>query len=229
LFSKLLAGGLSAGVMLVWWPLVFEQDGPTSWVLRGLLWTLCFEILLLCFAPVEKALLQSAAAQRARQRLGTLTAPARQAAERRRLAALGTTAAFALSIPVGLVVTGADHLKAPAAPKTVNITKVTKVVRPVKVQRQVIVKNREVPVTVYRAVAAPSAAVVTPSQMPIKRVASPAPSKAPSATQTEVTPTVKTPVQSKPTVIKEKPVVTPGVAPVTSPSPTEQPAPDAAS
>src|SRR4051794_11226326 len=53
LVSKLLAGGLSAGVFLLWWPERFPAEGLSWLVLRGVLWTMAFEILLLAFSPLE--------------------------------------------------------------------------------------------------------------------------------------------------------------------------------
>jgi len=55
LVSKLLAGGLSAGVFLLWWPSSFPVEGLEWLVLRGVLRTLCFEVLLLAFVPLATA------------------------------------------------------------------------------------------------------------------------------------------------------------------------------
>ena len=50
--SKSIAGGLSAGVVLLWWPVLFEDvDTVTSWFVRGVAWTLLFELLLLALIP----------------------------------------------------------------------------------------------------------------------------------------------------------------------------------
>src|SRR3954462_3679695 len=54
--SQPLAAGLSAGVFLIWWPEHHAATGLASLVLRGALWTLTFELLLLAFAPLERQL-----------------------------------------------------------------------------------------------------------------------------------------------------------------------------
>src|SRR4051794_25861205 len=54
LFSKLLAAGLSAGLFLIWWPEHHATAGLASLVVRGALWTLSFELLVLAFTPLER-------------------------------------------------------------------------------------------------------------------------------------------------------------------------------
>src|SRR4051794_38912299 len=54
LVSKILAAGLSAGLFLIWWPQHHATTGLTSLIVRGALWTLSFELLLLAFAPLER-------------------------------------------------------------------------------------------------------------------------------------------------------------------------------
>jgi hypothetical protein len=57
LLSKSIAGGLSAGVVLLWWPVLFDQvDTITAWFVRGVAWTVCFELLLFALIPFERAL-----------------------------------------------------------------------------------------------------------------------------------------------------------------------------
>lgn len=53
--SKLLAAGLSAGMFLVWWPAHHPMTGIGALVVRGALWTLVYEMLVLAFAPLERA------------------------------------------------------------------------------------------------------------------------------------------------------------------------------
>jgi hypothetical protein len=50
LISKVLAAGLAAGVFLLWWPAHLPATGVQWLVLRGLSWTLAFEILVLSSA-----------------------------------------------------------------------------------------------------------------------------------------------------------------------------------
>jgi len=59
LLSKLLAAGLSAGLFLIWWPEHHPTAGLSSLVLRGALWTLTFELLLLAFAPLERQVVRA--------------------------------------------------------------------------------------------------------------------------------------------------------------------------
>jgi hypothetical protein len=54
LISKLLAAGLSAGLFLIWWPEHHATAGLTSLIVRGALWTLCYELLLVAFTPLER-------------------------------------------------------------------------------------------------------------------------------------------------------------------------------
>src|SRR6476661_3467273 len=78
LLSKLVAGGLSAAVILLWWPRFFPADNATTWLIRGVIWTLSFELLLHALLPVERALWDStvgsrvlAGASKAGDRLGS--------------------------------------------------------------------------------------------------------------------------------------------------------------
>jgi hypothetical protein len=54
--SKLIAGGLSAGVVLLWWPRFFPHDSAGTWVARGIAWTLLAEILVVALSPLEHVL-----------------------------------------------------------------------------------------------------------------------------------------------------------------------------
>ena len=54
LISKLLAAGLSSAIFLIWWPRHMPDAGLAWLVLRGVLWTAAFELLLLGAGPLEK-------------------------------------------------------------------------------------------------------------------------------------------------------------------------------
>ena len=55
--SKSIAAGLSTGVVLLWWPVLFDRvDTVTSWLARGVAWTVLFELLLVALLPFELAL-----------------------------------------------------------------------------------------------------------------------------------------------------------------------------
>ncbi|HEY8582545.1 MAG TPA: hypothetical protein VIL49_06345, partial [Capillimicrobium sp.] len=81
LTSKLLAGGLAAGIVLVWWPRHYPTDGLEWLVLRGIVATLGFELMLLAYAPIEDRLAARLSRRRAfgalRERAAAVPAPAR--------------------------------------------------------------------------------------------------------------------------------------------------------
>jgi hypothetical protein len=72
--SKLFAGGLSAGVILLWWPMFFHTDSVKMWLCRGVAWTLCFELLLLALSPFEAELWATHHGERLSRRAQAATA-----------------------------------------------------------------------------------------------------------------------------------------------------------
>lgn len=165
LLSKLIAGGLSAGIVLAWWPVIFTHDGAASWVWRGVAWTLCYELLHAAIEPLEHALLNTRAAQAAGRHVQRLLTPVRRAASRRPALSLGALAATVLAVPGGLLASGADNAaqEADRAARPVRITKVTKITKVVKpVEKRTIVRR----VTV--------AAAPSPSPIPVAPVTAPA-------------------------------------------------------
>jgi hypothetical protein len=56
LVSKISASGLSAGVFLLWWPAHVASQGGDVLLARGVLWAAAFELLLLGFRPLERAI-----------------------------------------------------------------------------------------------------------------------------------------------------------------------------
>ena len=139
LLSKVIAAGLAAGVFLLWWPAHLPSTGVQWLVLRGLAWTLAFEVLALSFVPLERmatrALTRRRAAGRAhrvRSRLAAAPAPAR--------ASGAVMLAFTgLLLPV-LLLLHTGHLPAqPAAHTTQVVRKV--VVRKVVHERTVVVRE----------------------------------------------------------------------------------------
>jgi hypothetical protein len=138
--SKSIAGGLSAGVVLLWWPVLFEDvDTVTSWFVRGVAWTLCFELLLLALVPFERALWETAHGERIARSVGNAGSRLHSGSHRSRIGRLSGVAALALAIPVVLVVAGLGEqapARAEAQPvRPINVVRVTKVVRPVTVKR----------------------------------------------------------------------------------------------
>jgi len=137
--SKSIAGGLSAGVVLLWWPVLFaEVDTVTSWFVRGVAWTVCFELLLVALIPFERALWETGRGERISRTMGSAGMRLHSGSHRRRISRLSAVATMALAVPVVLLVAGLHkqapaQAEAPAAP--IKVVRVTKVVRPVTVKR----------------------------------------------------------------------------------------------
>jgi hypothetical protein len=145
LLSKSIAGGLSAGVVLLWWPVLFEDvDTVSSWFVRGVAWTACFELLMFFLIPFERALWETSSGERLVGRVGAAQSRLHAGSHRRRLSRLSAVATFAMAVPCALLVTGLQqHPPANAGEpvvrpiKVVRVTKVVKVVRTAPVQRPV--------------------------------------------------------------------------------------------
>jgi hypothetical protein len=166
--SKSIAGGLSAGVVLLWWPVLFDEvDTVTSWFVRGVAWTVCFELLLFALIPFERALWDTARAERIVQRVGSAGLRIDSGSHRRRIGRLSAVAGVALAVPVALLVAGL-HAQLPvraeaATPRPVKVVRVTKVIRPVTVQR--VVQQ------------APQPEVTAPAPAPTRSTEAPAPKR----------------------------------------------------
>src|SRR5919197_862393 len=102
LVSKVLAGGLSAGVFVVWWPAHVPAQGGEWLLARGLLWTLAFELLLLAFRPLERTV-----GDAVRRREARAMAP-------RRIAPLLALAAVAAAAPVAMLSGARAPIASPA-------------------------------------------------------------------------------------------------------------------
>ncbi len=117
LIPKVLAGGLSAGIFLLWWPAHVTATGGEWLFVRGILWSLAFEVLLLAYSPVEKAVMGAVRAREPR-RLGTP-----------RVARLLTFAAVAVAVPLVMLAGSRPPASAPAraaAPKVIVKREVVK-------------------------------------------------------------------------------------------------------
>ena len=160
--SKSIAGGLSAGVVLLWWPVLFaEVDTVTSWFVRGVAWTVCFELLLVALIPFERALWETGRGERISRTMGSAGIRLHSGSRRRRMSRLSAVATMALAVPVVLLVAGLHkqapaHAEAPATP--IKVVRVTKVVRPVTVKRIV----EQTPVQQGYPTAAPQQAAPAP-------------------------------------------------------------------
>ena len=137
--SKSIAGGLSAGVVLLWWPVLFEEiDTVTSWLVRGVAWTVCFELLLVALVPFERALWETTRGERISTRVGAAGSRLHAGSPRRRIGRLSAVATVATVVPVGLLVMGLNqHGPASAEAKPVAPVKVVRVTRVVNVKRVV--------------------------------------------------------------------------------------------
>jgi hypothetical protein len=105
--SKSIAGGLSAGVVLLWWPVLFDRvDTVTSWFARGVAWTVLFELLLCsrCI-PFERAHVGDGAARTSRP--AASAPPGGSTPARRGAASAGSAPRLdRVLLPVVLLVTG---------------------------------------------------------------------------------------------------------------------------
>jgi hypothetical protein len=126
LLGKLIAGGLSAAVILVWWPAFFPSDSIDSWLARGVVWTLAFELVTHALSPLEDALWETAGGLRLRRW-------ARACAPRR----LGGTALLACSVAAvaAVLLSVAPDRPRERVASAQAVKHVTKVERVVRVER----------------------------------------------------------------------------------------------
>jgi hypothetical protein len=173
LVSKVSASGLSAGVFLLWWPSHIPSQGTEVLLLRGVLWALAFEVLLIAFRPLERAI---AGAVRGRE-AGAL-AP-------RRIAPLLALAAVAAAAPVMMLCGARAPIAAPAraaAPEVivkreilrreVVVRRVSRVVRvPVPTATPATTAPAPAPTAVGRTAVAPKATIATKKRTATKAAA----------------------------------------------------------
>jgi hypothetical protein len=230
LLSKVIAAGLAAGVFLLWWPAHLPSAGVPWLVLRGLAWTLAFEILVLSFVPFERmatrALVrrrEGGRAARVRRRLAAAPAPAR--------ASGAVMLAFTGLLLPGLLLLHSGRL--PAAQPVAHTTKVVRkvVVRRVVHERTVVVREAAPAAAPnpVRAAAAPAAIAAAPKRaarkIPTSKAAAPSSTKPP-AKKTTSSPatTTKTPTAA-PAVLPDPAAA---AAPADPPSAAAQADPTAA-
>ena len=170
--SKLLAGGLSAGVILLWWPMFFHTDSVMMWLCRGVAWTLCFELLLLALSPFEAELWATHRGERLSRRAQAATAKLHHDSPRRRMGRFGVLAGMALALPLALIALGlGSHIPAqkPMAPRVTQVTRVVHVVKPVRVERVVKIRTVAKPVPSQTAYSPPAALNQAPTRPATKR------------------------------------------------------------
>jgi hypothetical protein len=207
--SKVIAAGLAAGVFLLWWPAHLPSSGAQWLVLRGLAWTLAFEVLVLAFAPLERmaagALARRRAVAQARRVRGALAAapaPARKGG--------AVLLAFTgLLVPALLLAHTGRPAKRPAAQPTT-------IVRKVVVRRQVV--RRET--VIVRAPAAPVSTYAAPA--PAAKSAKPKAGDTRSKPAPTIDPAAEQPAPKTTTTVPADP------ATVTQPAEAAAPVPDAA-
>jgi hypothetical protein len=180
--AKLIAGGLSAAVILVWWPAFFPADTVASWLARGVIWTLAFELFTYTFTPLERALWETAPGRRLRTRAlrqgGGLP-----------LGRSATLACSALVVVAFLLTLAPEQTRKRAAARTTQVTEVHRVVRvvrrPVEVTR--VVSAPRTPARSGSAPAPVAARPAAPADHPAPRTA-PAPRRQqqPASTQAPV-------------------------------------------
>jgi hypothetical protein len=180
LISKVLAAGLAAGIFLIWWPAHLPTTGVEWLVLRGVAWTLAFEILVVSFCPLEniatRALARRRAAAKAHRVRDALAAAPAQAK-----ASGAVLLAFTGLLLPGLMLAHAGRPPARPAPHPTQVVRKV-VVRKVVRQKTVVVRTAapvvQAPAPVTRTQPAPTVHVVAskPTAKP------PATKKKPAAT-----------------------------------------------
>jgi len=159
--SKLLAGGLSAGLVLLWWPHFFPTDTVTSWLGRGVVWTLAFELLLIALSPLEAALWTTEPGERLTRRVAAARGILEHPSPRRMMGRRAAVASCAMAVPLVLIGAGL-HANIPlshkSSAKVTNVTRVVRVVRPVEVKRVVRTRTirEQVPMAMAQAPAQPT-------------------------------------------------------------------------
>src|SRR4051794_36969422 len=183
--SKLLAGGLSTAVVLLWWPRFFPADSVESWLIRGIVWTLCFEVMLPPSRPPEDALWETTGGRRLEGKAAAASRALGAESPRRRLGASGIVASLALTAPVVALLLGPPHRPQPSQ-VTRHVTEVRQIVRVVR--KKVVAQVPATPSTAPVAPTSPGRASVGSKR---HAAAAPRPKKS-----TKPAPTKRTPQSS---------------------------------
>jgi hypothetical protein len=205
LLSKVIAAGLAAGVFLLWWPAHLPSAGVQWLVLRGLAWTLAFEILVLSFVPFERMATRALV----RRREGGRTARVR-----RRLAAAPAPARASGAVMLaftGLLLPGLLLLHSGRLPAAQPVAHTTKVVRKVVVRRVVhertVVVREAAPAAARDPVSAAAAAPVAVAPKRAAKKTSTSKAAAPSSTKRAAKKTTPTPAAKTKTTAPAAPVL----------------------
>jgi hypothetical protein len=153
-------------VVLLWWPAFFPAQSATSWLGRGVVWTLVLELLLIALSPFELALWNTNCGARLSQRFEAKRALLDDPSAKGRMGRRAVLAVAALTVPLAVIAVGVgrhipDGGTPPPAPRVTKVTRVVRVVKPVRVERVVKIKTvsqqvpaeavSEAPVSVNRA------------------------------------------------------------------------------
>lgn len=135
----------------------FPTDSVTTWLCRGIVWTLSSELLIVALSPFELALWSTHRGERISQRVEAKKSLLDHESARRRIGRRAALAIVTLMVPLALIAVGVgQHIPtshAATPPKVTQVTRVVRVVKPVRVQR--VVKIRTVSEQVPVAVATP--------------------------------------------------------------------------
>jgi outer membrane biosynthesis protein TonB len=199
LISKVLAGGLAAGVFLFWWPAHLPSTGGEWLVLRGLAWALAYEVLMLSFCPLENLAARSMPRRRTADRARRVLSAAPQPAKAGGAVLLACTG---LLLPATMLAHARNPLSKPA-PRLVQVVREI-VVRKVVRQKTVVVR--------------PPAVVQTPAPVPRADSVTPAPAAKKQRKPATSKPATKAKAEAKQTTTKAEPEQDPAPTPATTPS-----------
>jgi hypothetical protein len=162
----------------------FPTDSVSTWLGRGVVWTLSFELLLVALSPFELALWNTHRGERITRKVEAKRALLDHDSPKRRIGRRAALATAALALPLALIAVGvSSHIPtghAVTPPKVMQVTRVVRVVKPVRVQRVVKIRtvSEPVPVVSQSTYSAPAAAMRTRAHKrasaPTKHVSAPA-------------------------------------------------------
>jgi hypothetical protein len=163
IISKLLAGGLSAAVVLLWYPLFFPTDSVESWLIRGVVITLAYEILVQSLSPLERALWETSQAKQVR------AGAARLARGDRTMRSRSFVAVCAITVPVALMAIAPPHQLSHNLAQRTAVRHVTEVKRVVKVERRTVAMAARPSTSGVESAAATPEAPATGNTRPVRR------------------------------------------------------------
>jgi hypothetical protein len=90
----------------------------TSWFVRGVAWTVLFELLLVALLPFERALWETAGGERVSSKVGAANLRLHSGSQRRKLSRVTALAGAAIFVPLVLLVTGLHQAPAHASTRS---------------------------------------------------------------------------------------------------------------